>query len=555
MRDALPVAQTYATPQPDRPAPIAAALLRLASDQRLVEYARAGSEAGFEALFSRYRQPLLAYCRRMLGSEAEAEDAVQQTFLAAYLTLGRLEHSVAFRAWLYGVARHRCLSVLRARHAGPVEPAPEPASDRLVADVVARDDLRAVLADLAELPDEQRAALVLAELGDVSYEQVARILGCRHDKVKALVFQARASLKATRAARETPCAEVQQQLIALRGGALRRTTLRRHLSGCATCRELREQLRDRRRGPRMLLPALALKRAILGPLFGGAGETTLTVGTGGMAATALTALVIHGGGLVTAIAPSRDGASAAQAIQSSDWTAPTGQGATLTPVLRWRVGPIRTAPRPSGREVTASAPIADRAQAGRRPPPADPTTQTKGAAAPETTQHSDRPAGADQAAAPSDNGGAAAVSGADQATTGSGHGKADPADQPAAANASEHANADAPAGAAKPATPPAKPAAYGNDAPTAPGRRVTPPEPNRGIDPPPATPTTAPAPSSSAERPPVIPGAAGGSDHGGATPTGASARPVEHAPGPAGAPSPVTNPAPSGSGSRSGHRD
>jgi RNA polymerase sigma factor (sigma-70 family) len=517
------VAQTDAAQQPDRPVHIAAAaLLRLASDQRLVEQARAGSEAGFEALFRRYHQALLAYCRRMLGSEAEAEDAVQQTFLAAYLTLGRLERPVAFRAWLFGIARHRCLSVLRMRRDQGVEPAPEPASDRLVADIVARDDLRAVLSDLAELPDEQRAAIVLAELGDLPHDQVARILGCRHDKVKALVFQARGSLTATRAARETPCAEIQQQLIELRGGALRRITLRRHLSGCATCREFREQLSDRRRGSRMLLPALALKRGILGPLFGGAGESTITagaVGTGGLAATALAALVIHGGGLVAAIAPSRDGASTAQAVRSSDWTtAPTGEGATVPPVLRWRVGPIGTAPRPSRREVSASAPVADRAQAGRPPPSADPTTQAKGAAAPETTDHTDRPAGADQAAAPSDNGAAPAGSAADQATTGGGHGKADPANQPAAANASEHAPASAanasehaPAGAAKPATPPAKPAAQGNDAPAAPGRRISPPTP------PGATPTTAPAPSTSA-------------------------------------PSPATDPAPSGSGSRSGHR-
>ncbi|HEX6712818.1 MAG TPA: sigma-70 family RNA polymerase sigma factor, partial [Thermoleophilaceae bacterium] len=504
------MAQTRAASQPDRPAPIAAALLRPASDQRLVEHARAGSEAAFEALFRRYRQPLLAYCQRMLGSEAEAEDAVQQTFLAAYLTLGRLEHAVAFRAWLYGIARHRCLSVLRMRRDRAVEPAPEPTSDRLVADVVARDDLRAVLTDLAELPDEQRIAIVLAELGDVPHDQVARILGCRHDKVKALVFQGRASLTATRAAREKPCAEIQQQLIALRGGALRRATLRRHLSLCATCREFREQLSDRRRGSRMLLPALALKRGILGPLFGGAGETPLTagaMGTGGLAATALTALVIHGGGLVAAIAPSRDGTSAAQAAQWSAWTtAPTGEGATLPPVLRWRVGASQTALQPSGREM--SAPVADRAQAGRRPPAADPTTQTKGAAAPEIPDHTDRPAGADQAAAPSDNGTAAAVSGADQATTGSGHGKADPADQPAAANASEHAPAasahaseHAPAGAAKPATPPAEPAAQGNDVPAAPGRRITPPEPDQGVAPPRATPTTAPAPSTSAPSP------------------------------------------------------
>ena len=65
-----------------------AALLRLASDQRLVDQVRAGSERAFEALFDRHHRPVLAFCRHMLGSREEAEDVVQLTFLAAYRDLG-----------------------------------------------------------------------------------------------------------------------------------------------------------------------------------------------------------------------------------------------------------------------------------------------------------------------------------------------------------------------------------------------------------------------------------------------------------------------------------
>jgi RNA polymerase sigma factor (sigma-70 family) len=155
-----------------------AALLRLASDQRLVDQVRVGSERAFEALFDRHHRPVLAFCRHMLGSREEAEDVVQLTFLAAYRDLGRGERPAALRPWLYGIARHRCLSVLRARREHPVGEVTLPATDRLAAEVATREDLRAVLANVAHLPEDQRAALVLAELGDVSHDEIARILGC-----------------------------------------------------------------------------------------------------------------------------------------------------------------------------------------------------------------------------------------------------------------------------------------------------------------------------------------------------------------------------------------
>jgi RNA polymerase sigma factor (sigma-70 family) len=275
------------------------AVLRLASDQRLAEQVGAGSERAFEAIFDRYHRSVLAFCRHMLGSHEEAEDVLQQTFLAAYRDLTRSEKTVTLRPWLYAIARHHCVSQLRARRARTTDAAPEPAIADLATGVAAREDLRAVLSDLGRLPDDQRAALVLAELGDVCHEEIGRILRCPTSKVKALVFQARASLAADRAARDAPCAEIREQLATLRGSALRRAALRRHLDTCSDCHAFAEQLRTQRSALGLLLPlapSVGLKRGVLATIFGSGGDAAVVGGGvlsgGAIAVTALVAVAI-----------------------------------------------------------------------------------------------------------------------------------------------------------------------------------------------------------------------------------------------------------------------
>jgi RNA polymerase sigma factor (sigma-70 family) len=76
---------------------------------------RAGDERAFELVFDRYHRSLLAFCRRMLASDEEAEDALQHTFMAAYRALRTSDRPILLKAWLYTIARNRCLSILRAR--------------------------------------------------------------------------------------------------------------------------------------------------------------------------------------------------------------------------------------------------------------------------------------------------------------------------------------------------------------------------------------------------------------------------------------------------------
>jgi RNA polymerase sigma factor (sigma-70 family) len=235
---------------------------------------RAGDERAFELVFDRYHRSLLAFCRRMLASDEEAEDALQHTFMAAYRALGSSERPILLKAWLFTIARNRCLSILRARREQVALDDGHAASDGLAADVDRRAELRGLLADLEQLPEEQRAALVLFELGDHSHDEIAEVLGVRRDKVKALVFQARESLAGWRRARETPCVEIREQLATARGAALKRAGLRRHVARCAGCAEFDTEVRRQRSAMAMLLPVVptaGLKAAVLGAAGIGAG--------------------------------------------------------------------------------------------------------------------------------------------------------------------------------------------------------------------------------------------------------------------------------------------
>jgi len=348
-------------------------LFRFASDEHLVDRVRAGSAPAFETLFDRHHRPLLAFCHHMLGSAADAEDAVQHTFMAAYADLMRSDKPIALRPWLYSIARHRCLSMLRARRERPVAELPEPDVDHLTTAVDVREELRATLADIAQLPDDQRAALILAELGDASHAEIAQVLGCRQEKVKALVFQARTMLAAGRTARDTPCAEIREQL-AVGGLAIRRTSLRRHVRDCPGCSEFREHLQLQRRRLRILLPiapSLGLKRAVLGAVCssGGGGALTgvtaavSTLGLGGVAATAIVSVAVAGGGGPAATAAPATADPTRPAVTSVARRADPPRRAAEVTRSRSRRPALVTRPR-RGRVPVAAAPRQRSAPAG-----------------------------------------------------------------------------------------------------------------------------------------------------------------------------------------------
>ncbi|MGH8573757.1 MAG: RNA polymerase sigma factor, partial [Gammaproteobacteria bacterium] len=209
-------------------------LLALRGDDHLVERLRHGDEAAFEVIYERHVHGLLSFCRHMLSSREEAEDAVQHAFTAAHRDLLRDDREIRLKAWLYAIARNRCVSMLRARREQPDERV-EASTDGLDTEVQRRADLRQLMEDLQDLPEDQRAALVLSELRDLSHAEVADVLGCRVANVKGLVFRARAGLSERREARDTECATIREELAIAHGGTLRRGRLRHHLRACAPC--------------------------------------------------------------------------------------------------------------------------------------------------------------------------------------------------------------------------------------------------------------------------------------------------------------------------------
>jgi RNA polymerase sigma factor (sigma-70 family) len=135
------------------------------SDAALVARVRAGDDRAFELVFDRHHRGLLAFCGHMLGSREEAEDALQQTFMAAYRALRSTDGAIRLRAWLYTIARNHCLSVLRARREHVAFDETRAPTDGLAVELDRRAELRGLLGDLERLPDDQRAALVLFEAG------------------------------------------------------------------------------------------------------------------------------------------------------------------------------------------------------------------------------------------------------------------------------------------------------------------------------------------------------------------------------------------------------
>ncbi|MEA2155615.1 MAG: hypothetical protein QOE11_1755, partial [Solirubrobacteraceae bacterium] len=337
--------------------------LWVVADDVLVAQVRAGSRGAFEAIYDRHHAGILSFCRHMLGSREEAEDAVQHTFVAAYQGLLVGEREIAIKAWLYTIARNRCLSVLRARreHAALDDAAAAvPETAGLSAEVERREDLRALLGDLQRLPDDQRAALVLSELAAHSHDEIAAILDVPTTKVKALVFQAREGLMNRRTAREADCAEIREQLTVLRGSA-RRGLLRHHIAQCEACHAFAAEVRAQQARMALLLPVaptLALKHSSLSAAFAvGQGGAAATGGAGALGGGAMASAKVLGTKVLISLAVTGAGGGylAVHELRSETRSSSAPAQATAAP-------PARGASASAARPAVAAA---GRAPAGR----------------------------------------------------------------------------------------------------------------------------------------------------------------------------------------------
>ena len=147
------------------------------------------------ALFEEHGRLVYGVCRLMLRDPVEAEDAAQQTFLSAYRALLGGQEPREPSAWLGTIARNECRTRLRARRTEPLTLVREPVGDELQREVDRHDEIQALCAALADLPPQQRDAIVLREFYGLSYAEVGAALGLSGSAVESVIFRSRKRLQ------------------------------------------------------------------------------------------------------------------------------------------------------------------------------------------------------------------------------------------------------------------------------------------------------------------------------------------------------------------------
>jgi len=174
-------------------------------ESRLVADAVRGDREARRALFERYREAAYGTAYRITGRMEDALDVVQDSFISAFENLGRFQGQASFKTWLLRIVANRALDLLRSRKVrlatsldGDEESGPQPAAAEAPAGTaLEQDELSERLQRALEsLPPDQRAVFALYATGDMTYGQIAEVLGIPVGTVMSRLFHARRRLRA-----------------------------------------------------------------------------------------------------------------------------------------------------------------------------------------------------------------------------------------------------------------------------------------------------------------------------------------------------------------------
>lgn len=169
------------------------------TDSELVESAMAGDSRAIEEILRRHQPRLRAVCRRILNNDADADDATQNALIAIVRSLSSFDSRSAFSTWTYRIATNAALDEARRRQRRPSIGREELdttrivdlSSDRVFAALDERDALEKAL---ATVPEDFRVAVVLRDVADLDYEQIAQVLGIPIGTVRSRIARGRAHL-------------------------------------------------------------------------------------------------------------------------------------------------------------------------------------------------------------------------------------------------------------------------------------------------------------------------------------------------------------------------
>jgi RNA polymerase sigma-70 factor, ECF subfamily len=193
----------------DTPVSLAVSDERL-SDHALIEATRSGDEAAFAEIVERYRGSITNYLYRFLGDYEEAVDLSQETFVRLYFAVDRYHTEYAFSTYIYRIATNLAISELRRRKRrrilsltglfqgeedGSVDFQPPDSRNLPDKDLIEGERSRQIGRAIAALPDKYRAPIVLREIEERTYEEIAEILGLGLGTTKSRISRARGLLK------------------------------------------------------------------------------------------------------------------------------------------------------------------------------------------------------------------------------------------------------------------------------------------------------------------------------------------------------------------------
>jgi RNA polymerase sigma-70 factor (ECF subfamily) len=171
------------------------------TDEELVALATAGDLDSFNQLVARWERPIYALAYRTLGREEDARDVVQEAFLRAYRGLKGFKGQAKFSSWLYRITLNLCRDWIRRERRAPLVQVAEGTDPMEIAEafadpgesveeLVARREMsQAVARAMAELPDEQRTAILLKEYHGLTFQEIADTLHCPLSTVKTRLYQ------------------------------------------------------------------------------------------------------------------------------------------------------------------------------------------------------------------------------------------------------------------------------------------------------------------------------------------------------------------------------
>jgi RNA polymerase sigma factor (sigma-70 family) len=252
------------------------------SDDRLAQRATKGDERAFAAIYDRYHQGLYRFCLAVVGNPQDAQDALQNTMVKVLRALPGEKRRIQLKPWLYRIARNESIELLRRRRDSvEIEPELTASGTELAETAATRERLRRLFDDLAELPERQRAALVMRELSGLDFGQIGTAFDTSDAVARQTVYEARLSLRQMEEGREMSCEKVTRALSDADGRVSRRREIRAHLRACPSCREFHQGIAERRRDFAAIAPLpLAFSAGLLQGVLGAKGAGAVGAATG-----------------------------------------------------------------------------------------------------------------------------------------------------------------------------------------------------------------------------------------------------------------------------------